>query len=395
MTFGNLAETDLISARSLGHDLGLQILVDETTPSKYSVTGGVANDHVSLDTLEQVWAHLKQERLAAVIYEDTFVVVYKHRFHALVALNESREQQSVSQAAGWCIYAHDDGALLSFGLDCSGWVLSGDISALLKAGVLDCRTQWTALHTRLNAAIGYPVNVIPYVATTDAYTISFGLRHFVSSKWPRVDFGSPSLEMPVIQVSIPDYYYREDLGRSGSGLLAVAVMGALITRFEPEATKEECFQLVAERVKAHKVQTIILHEPQNLEQHASIHWMLEDLVDRAQLWGCKVVLVGSPEFCWHLRTQARRFSFDLIVPSKPVCMEPSFFEALRQFIRSAGYTVELDLTPEIGALIWSASGQDRHRAIALCRAMAFDCNEREVGTMDRQSLERITQYALV
>lgn len=384
---------DLLAARDLGHELGLQIVDEDSTPAKYSVVGGTG-DPVHFNNIEEVLAHLESERKAALVYEDPFVVVYKHHFHTLMAINrDSRQWNGVTEAAGFRIYAHDHGALLTFGLDSSSWVLSGDLSGLIKAGVLDCRTQWAALHAHLNAAIEQPDNIIPYLATTDSYTISTGIRLFISSKWPRWEFGSAFVEMPVIQTSIPEFHYREELLQTGGGLLVAAVAMATMIKFESRFSIEECYQAVADRLKAHKVRTIILHDPQHLERHTNVHWMLEDLVTRAHSWGCKVLLVGSLEYCWHLRVEVKRFEFDLIAPSKPVSQDPNFFEELRQWVQSAGYTVELELTPEVGELIWHESGQDREKAIALCRAMAVYCNEREISKMDVVVLEKITKHA--
>lgn len=75
--------------------------------------------------------------------------------------------------------------MLQFDIDSSAWVLTGDVTGLLGAGVADQRKQWALLHTKLNGAIGNSDKVIPFIADIDAYTTKYGIGKFVSSKLPR------------------------------------------------------------------------------------------------------------------------------------------------------------------------------------------------------------------
>lgn len=76
---------ELASLRHLGHDLGLQILVDDQVPSKFTVTD--ESEEIAMDSLEDVAELLEAKRKERVIYDDGFVVVYCHPNFAMTAIN--------------------------------------------------------------------------------------------------------------------------------------------------------------------------------------------------------------------------------------------------------------------------------------------------------------------
>ena len=382
--------------RHLGHDLGLQILVDDQVPSKFTVTD--ESEEIAMDSLEDVAELLEAKRKERVIYDDGFVVVYCHPNFAMTAINgDSREVRNATKAIEWSLYAHDAGAMLQFDIDSSAWVLTGDVTGLLGAGVADQRKQWALLHTKLNGAIGNSDKVIPFIADIDAYTTKYGIGKFVSSKLPRHAMSVDTIEMPVIQASIVQHHeFKEMWQFDGSADLAVAVAQSLNINinWEVDFSIEEVFALVAQGLKKHKVKTIILHDPHYLGFGHNHDSMLESLIKRAQSWGCQIVLVGNIEFCWNLRASTKTIDFEIITPKKPSYLSPLFFDELRQLTRRLSYGVELDLTHEVGALIWDASGGDRATAIELCRSLAFYCNGTEEN-MSKSAIERMTQNTLV
>ena len=143
---------ELGSLRHLGHDLGLQILVDDQVPSKFTVTD--ESGETVLDSLEGVAELLEAKRKERVIYDDGFVVVYIHPNFAMTAINgDSREVRNASKAIEWSLYAHDAGAMLEFDIDSSAWVLTGDVTGLLEAGVADQGKRWSLLHTSSRAPL--------------------------------------------------------------------------------------------------------------------------------------------------------------------------------------------------------------------------------------------------
>lgn len=71
--------------------------------------------------------------------------------------------------------------------------------------------------------------------------------------------------------------------------------------------------------------------------------------------------------------------FDLILPRKPAGLEPLFETELRQYVAENNRHKEVTLTTELAQAIWTASGCDRAKSIALCHALDDELTEQKLA----------------